>query len=219
MPAAGKREANKQNNRAAILEAARELFWRQGYESVTIRDVIRQTDLAAGTFYNYFPDKPSLLRALIEERMQTLTTRLVNERRSARSLERFLHGAYLATFEEIAAHPHFYAMLFRNEPVIRAFYSDSVMGTAMRTLKDDLQDAISRGLLPALDVDFLAAIFFGAGYELARMLTERSDKDAAQAAAFATHLFLHGVQSIGAGADTSPSLIRRGSLKLDGAAR
>lgn len=215
--AAGKRELNKLSNRAAILDAARSLFWERGYDAVTIRDVIRQTELAAGTFYNYFPDKATLLRALIEERMTTLTARLVSERRSARSLENFLKGAYLATFEEISAHPQFYAMLFRNEPVIRAFYSDSVMGTAMRTLKEDLRDAITRGLLPEQDVDFLAAIFFGAGYELARMLTERQDKDAAEAAAFATRLFLHGVQHRVQSGDAA--LIRRGSLKLDGAAR
>ncbi|MGH8481879.1 MAG: helix-turn-helix domain-containing protein, partial [Nevskiaceae bacterium] len=51
---AGKRDQNKRANRAAILDAARRVFLERGYEAVTIRDVIRQTELASGTFYNYF---------------------------------------------------------------------------------------------------------------------------------------------------------------------
>ena len=211
----GKREQNKEANRAAILVAARQCFHERGYDGVTIRDVIRATHLASGTFYNYFPDKESLFLALIEERMQSLTSRMSGVRRSARTLEAFLHGAYTTAFEEICAHPDFYAMMFRNEPAIRSFYSDQVMGISMKALKTDLRDAIKRGLLRELDVNYLTAVFFGAGYELARMLSERKDKDPAAAASFATRLFLGGVQNLG----DKPSLIRRGSLKLDGAAR
>ena len=46
---AGKRERNKIANRAAILDAARDCFLENGYEGVTVRDVIRKTGLAAGT--------------------------------------------------------------------------------------------------------------------------------------------------------------------------
>ena len=56
-PPDGKRARNKRANRAAILEAARRCFLEHGYDAVTIRDVIRLSGLAAGTFYNYFPDK------------------------------------------------------------------------------------------------------------------------------------------------------------------
>lgn len=212
---AGKREQNKQANRAAILEAARRCFLEQGYDGVTIRDIIRATHLAAGTFYNYFPDKESLFLALIEERMATLTTRMTEVRRAARTLEAFLHGAYSTAFEEICAHPDFYAMMFRNEPVLRGLYNDNVMGVSMRALRDDLRDAIARGLLPDMDADLLTGILFGAGYELARMLSTREDKNPAEAAAFATRLFLGGVQNAGAGA----RLLKRGPITLGGSAR
>ena len=33
-----------------------------GYGAATVRDIVRGTDLATGTFYNYFPDKESVLR-------------------------------------------------------------------------------------------------------------------------------------------------------------
>ena len=52
----GRRERTKQANRAAILDAARDVFAEIGYGAATVRDVIRRTGLAAGTVYNYFPD-------------------------------------------------------------------------------------------------------------------------------------------------------------------
>ena len=49
-----RREINRVNNRDAILRAAREVFTEIGLGATTVRDIIRRTDLASGTFYNYF---------------------------------------------------------------------------------------------------------------------------------------------------------------------
>ena len=46
----GKREQTKVQNRQAILDAAREVFGELGYDASTVRDIIRRTGLAAGTF-------------------------------------------------------------------------------------------------------------------------------------------------------------------------
>jgi AcrR family transcriptional regulator len=63
----GRREQTKQANRAAILAAARDVFAEIGYGAATVRDIVRGTDLATGTFYNYFPDKEAVFRALLDE--------------------------------------------------------------------------------------------------------------------------------------------------------
>ena len=97
----GKREQNKAANRSAILDAAQRVFLQHGYDAVTIRDVIRQTELASGTFYNYFKTKEDVLRALIEEHVQALTAELRRVRGAARSLDEFVHGAYLAAFTAV----------------------------------------------------------------------------------------------------------------------
>lgn len=214
---AGKREKNKLANRAAILEAAQKTFVKVGYDAVTVRDIIRLTGLASGTFYNYFEDKAELLHALIEQHMGTMAMRLTTARRSAISIEQFVHNAYLAFFQEIADNPDFYAMLFRNEPVIRTFYSSSVIGNTMTMLKQDLSLAISRGLIPEMDTDYLTAILGGAGYEMARMIVERKGKKPEEAATFVTQFFLNGLKGFQSSSETQ--LIRRGPLKLGGAAR
>ena len=63
----GRREATKQANRAAILDAAREVFADLGYGAASVRYIVRGTDLATGTFYNYFADKEEVFRTLLEE--------------------------------------------------------------------------------------------------------------------------------------------------------
>jgi AcrR family transcriptional regulator len=50
----GRRERTKAANRAALLEAARDAFGELGFEATGVRDIVRRTDLASGTFYNYF---------------------------------------------------------------------------------------------------------------------------------------------------------------------
>lgn len=215
---AGKREQNKLANRAAILEAAQKTFVKVGYDAVTVRDIIRQTGLASGTFYNYFEDKAELMHALIEQHMGSMTARLTKARQSALSIEQFIYDAYLAFFQEIAENPDFYAMLFRNEPVVRMFYSDNVISQTMLMLKKDLSLAITRGLIPEMDTDSLTAILGGAGYEMARMIVNRKGKKPEEAAAFVTQFFLNGLNGLPSSSSTTP-LIRRGPLKLGGAAR
>src|SRR5947207_15561918 len=65
--AAGRREERKAENRAKLLAAARKVFGEKGLGAATARDIVRETDLATGTFYNYFRDKEDVFRALLEE--------------------------------------------------------------------------------------------------------------------------------------------------------
>jgi AcrR family transcriptional regulator len=63
----GKREQTKVQNRQAILDAAREVFGELGYETATVRDIIRRAGLAAGTFYNYYRSKEEVFAALSDD--------------------------------------------------------------------------------------------------------------------------------------------------------
>src|SRR3954465_4384730 len=64
---AGRRGERKAQNRPKLLEAARKIFAEKGLGAATARDIVRETDLATGTFYNYFRDKEDVFRALLEE--------------------------------------------------------------------------------------------------------------------------------------------------------
>ena len=81
---------------AAILDAAREVFAELGYDAAGVRDVIRRTELASGTFYNYFPDKEAVFRAVVDESAQEVRRRLRAVRATAATLEEFVGDAYRA---------------------------------------------------------------------------------------------------------------------------
>jgi hypothetical protein len=116
-------------------------------------------------------------------------------RGAARSLDEFVQGAYLAAFTAVAGDPVLYNLMMRNEAAVRSLYAETVMGVSTQALRDDIEDAIRRGIMPPLDAGYLAAAFFGAGYEMARILAAAPKKDPAAAAAFATRLFLGGVHA------------------------
>ena len=52
------------NTRGRIIEAAWQLFYRQGYDDTTVEDIIRESGTSRGSFYHYFEGKDALLSSL-----------------------------------------------------------------------------------------------------------------------------------------------------------
>src|SRR5688572_29803884 len=62
-----RRDRDKEHLRQEILEAARDLFAREGVENVSIRKIAERIEYAPGTIYLYFRDKAEILETLCEE--------------------------------------------------------------------------------------------------------------------------------------------------------
>ena len=191
--AAGSRERTKQANRAAILDAARDVFGEMGYGAASVRDIIRRTDLAAGTFYNYFPDKESVFRALLDAFAERARERVRAGRTAGRTPEAFVHGGYLAFFEHMAADPVHFELVRRNAGTVRELFGELQLGAGTDELRADLDAAVAAGLLPRMDTDYVAAAMMGVGVEVAMRMLERDPVDPGAAARFATDLFLRGL--------------------------
>ncbi|HMJ03040.1 MAG TPA: helix-turn-helix domain-containing protein, partial [Conexibacter sp.] len=112
--AVGKRELTKAHNRRAILDAAQEIFTEIGYGAASIRDVVRRSGLAAGTFYNYFPDKASVFQAVLEEHTTELRRRLREARAGATDAETIVREGFAVYFSFIVEDRHLFEMLRRN---------------------------------------------------------------------------------------------------------
>lgn len=189
----GRREKTKAQNRAAILAAARIVFADLGYDAASVRDVIRRTDLASGTFYNYFPDKESVFQALLDESTLELRRRVQRARREAVSVEAFVGDAYRAFFGFLAEDRTMLALMRRNAGTIHALFDDPIFGAGVDELLEDLRAAIRAGDVPPLDAEYMAAAMAGAGFELGMRMVEREPVDVEGAASFATNLFLGGI--------------------------
>ena len=59
-------DRKRAKNRDALIDAARGLFARQGFEATTIAAIAEAADLGFGTFYRYFPDKDAILEAVLD---------------------------------------------------------------------------------------------------------------------------------------------------------
>src|ERR1051326_9094019 len=101
-PIRGKREQTKVANRQAILDAAREVFGELGYETATVRDIIRRTGLAAGTFYNYYRSKEEVFAALADDGARRFNPILKALRSKGAGFEAFVREAMVAYFAFLA---------------------------------------------------------------------------------------------------------------------
>ena len=173
-----RREATKEANRAAILAAAREVFAEHGYEGAGVRDVIRRTDLASGTFYNYFDGKDAVFRAVVEE-VGADARRRVREARLAGAGRRFVAEGFRAFFAFIAAEPETFAFLERNK--------DAVLPLALAELE---RGPRRRGCAPGVDASLHARTRWSPwGWRSAALMLAREPADVDRATAFAAGLF------------------------------
>lgn len=193
----GKREQNKAQNRTAILAAALDVFSELGYGAATVRDIIRRTDLAAGTFYNYFPDKESVFIALIDDYMIHLGRKLREARREATDLTSFIENSYRTLFAFMSKNQGTFALLRRNSGAVRAIIEDSVVGTSIQNTIEDIEEAMQKGILPPVDSGYLATVMESVPFEVALHMLKRDPIDVEEATRFAMTFVTGGVIQLG----------------------
>lgn len=156
----GKRETNKEANRIKIIESGIEIFSRKGISETTVRDIIRNTGLASGTFYNYFKNKEEVLIAALDEAAYDLAKILQKGRKKANNLEEFIEFQVDPFFEMVSELPELFFILSTNlEAVDRFTIQTPQMTLAIEDLKKDLELAIKNKIIPDVDIDYFSAVF------------------------------------------------------------
>lgn len=187
-----RRARTKAQNRALILEAARRVFAERGFAAVTVRDVIGATPLAAGTFYNYFKSKEEVYQALGDEVALMVRPALRAARRGAATAPAFLEAAFRGFLGAALEHGARFAPRPAGALRLRMDSPEVVAGIA--ELREDIEDAMARGVLPPLDAGHLTAAMVGLGFELSHGLCDPEGVEAA--AAFAAGLMLGGLNGL-----------------------
>src|SRR5216684_433676 len=162
----GRREQNKAENRAALLKAARTVFAEMGYGAAGVRDIVRRTDLASGTFYNYFKDKSEIFEAVVREMTVELQRRHSQGRTKARTAEEFFRAHASVYLNFVAKDPEILAFGRNNVTPIRMMIEKPDLQASARQLYDDVIEAIDQGILPDVDAVMLVAALSGVVFEV-----------------------------------------------------
>ncbi len=149
------REQYRDSLRQEILDAARELFVRQGYEATSVRRIAEKVGCSPGILYHYFEDKPAIMAQLVREAFVRLTERLLaicND--TAPPADRLRRS--LVTYVRFGLdHPHHYNVLFspshalgpKPDVILRAFMEDGMK--AFGCLRQLVRECLEAGELRA----------------------------------------------------------------------
>jgi len=192
--AGGKRAAVKEQNRRIILDAARRVFAELGYAATTVRDIIRATPLASGTFYNYFRSKEQIFEALRDETALKLRPLLHEARQKAQTAEAFLDATFSPCFAHVAANRA--AAPIRRPQAVHVRVDTPEVLAGFEELHQDVDAAIARGLFPAVDAEYLTAAIVGIGFELAEVMQSRDGATPEETTRFATQMLLAGITGV-----------------------
>lgn len=190
----GKREQTKAANRSAILESARQVFAELGYEATTVRDIIRRTGLASGTFYNYFKSKEEVFHALHDDGLARFKPLLRAAREAADGdFEAFLIRAFTAYFHFLHDQGPFSPDVTQRPDWTRVRFDTPESLALFDELKADLLHYGATGALGGVDAELLTASCVGMAQEIGERMMRGRVADIDEAARFATAMTLGGV--------------------------
>ncbi len=125
MPPKHKTQAEKDQMRANLLNAARELFVARGVEAVTMREIAKKINYSPTTIYHHFKDKEALIQELCITDFKTLGAELKDILQIEAPVTRMIAlGSAYARFALL--HPNHYRMMFMTEKPSNALDKESV---------------------------------------------------------------------------------------------
>jgi AcrR family transcriptional regulator len=144
-----RREREKAELRTKILDAARELFVREGYEAVTMRKIADKIEYSPTAIYLHFADKDTLIRELCDHDFQAFAAGFLDVAAIADPVERLRKAGHVyAAFG--LQHPQQYRLMFM---ALRPFVEPTKEETADPTrnayvfLRETVEQAIVEGRL------------------------------------------------------------------------
>ena len=194
-----KREENKKNNRSIIIKAGIEIFLKKGISQTTVRDIIRNTDLASGTFYNYFKSKEEVLIAALDESAIEIGQELRARRKKAKNLEEFVYSQIRPFFDFARDHSEIFMIMSSNLNDVQAFSVETPMMTLeLESLKEDIIIGIEEKILPDVDPDYFCSVIQSVAEGIAFTLVRKSmsNKDIDSAVKFCTNFIVAGIRSV-----------------------
>lgn len=171
-----RREREKHEVRRRILEAARDLFTRDGYDRVTMRGIADAVEYSPTALYYHFADKDALMESLCREDFSRLLAAFHAARLPADPIERIrIIGRTYVQFG--LDHPNHYRFLFltppfggKEAPPDRSEQPPHPGEEAYAVLHRLVEEAMAAGRLRKLDSHLVAQVLWTAVHGVTSLL-------------------------------------------------
>jgi AcrR family transcriptional regulator len=148
-----RQERDREAVRRAILDAARDLFVREGFEQVSMRKIAELVEYSPAAIYGYFPSKDDIFFALADEGFRLLHgDRLHDDALEAMAPIERVKAIFWRLYVFSCEHPQYFALMFldRAVPRISQEYERFRFAHEMKqSLMAHVAAAIRSGDLPA----------------------------------------------------------------------
>jgi len=177
-----RRQREREDTRRMILDAARKMFVRQGYEATTMRAIAQEVEYTPTALYHHFPSKDALFAELCAIDFGDLARAFLKIGRVADPIERLkrIGEAYV---EFARAHPMQYQLMFmtpspgglKKRTITRGDPSED----AYAFLRQACSDAVASGRLreELNDPDMLAQMVWSTQHGIVSLQIVKGDDD------------------------------------------
>ena len=140
-----RQERDREQLRARILDAARELFVAEGYRNVSIRKIAEKVEYSPAALYSYFPSKDAVFFALAEEGFRKLFE-FTNDPSvtTGDPLSAIRHG-FLRYYQFSRAHPEYFDLMFVDRSVPKISHEWERFGFVEQMI-DEVRGLIKRAV-------------------------------------------------------------------------
>jgi AcrR family transcriptional regulator len=168
----GRREAEAQATRDALVRAALELFSKRGYGAVGTEEIVARAKVTRGALYHHFSDKRDLFRAVFERVEADLMER-IGARMEATEDPWELMLAGMRSFLDACEEPAVKQIALTDAPSVLGWQEwreiDNRHGLGLT--RAALQGAVDAGVLRPIAVEPMAHLFVAALSEAAFVVT------------------------------------------------
>jgi AcrR family transcriptional regulator len=178
-----RRERERQDVRAKILDAARELFAKDGYDAVTMREIAKRIEYSPTAIYLHFADKAALIRELCNSDFLALAQRFIDLMRVPDPIERIRRAG--EAYIEFAEHnPNHYRLMFMTPmpaeaptPAESTVQQGNPEEDAYAFLRGSVAEALAAGRFrPGLtDPDLISQVFWAGVHGIAALQVVRAE--------------------------------------------
>ncbi len=172
-----RKDREKAEMRKIILNAAMELFVKEGYSGVSIRKIADKIEYSPGSIYTYFPDKDSIFYALHVEGFDKLYQKQLAAQGINDARERLIaHGR--AYIEFALSNPEYYDIMFIMRDSIDFLCKQDDMDWAhgkrsYELLKRNVADCQSAGMFKSHDIESVSFFLWSAVHGVATTIIRR----------------------------------------------